>query len=122
MMAVPAKSDQWVEAVAKLTKLTQDGELVWNAESLSDAEGVIGPTYKAWYGDKILRLQMRGVMAKKRSWEGEGWQELPMLEFVDSNDKTLWTFPTLDAIQHLYGAVQYQTAGVRDFLDDLLKQ
>src|SRR5438105_15390481 len=116
------KSDQWVDAVAKLTELTQDGTLEWTAESMTENESVIGPTYRASYGDKLLRLRKRGTLARKKSWGDEEWVEQYVLEFVDQNDKTLWTFPLIDAIQHLYGAVQYQTAGVKDFLNDLLKQ
>ena len=119
---MPAKTDQWVDAVAKLTELTQDGKLEWNAQSFTDNESVIGPTYHATYGDKRLRLQKRGAMVKKKAGAEEEWTKQYVLEFVDGNDKTLWAFPQIDAIQHLYGAVQYQTAGVKDFLDDLLKQ
>jgi hypothetical protein len=116
---MPSKSDQWVDAVAKLTQLTQDGTLTWIADSQTEFTNVIGPTYRADYGERRLRLQKRSVQRKR--WSNDEWIEQFVLEFIDINDKTMWTFPDIDAIQHLYGAVQYQTAGVKDFLEDLLK-
>ena len=80
------KSDQWVDAVAKLTELTQDGTLEWTAESMTENESVIGPTYRASYGDKLLRLRKRGTLARKKSWGDEEWVEQYVLEFVDQND------------------------------------
>lgn len=118
---MPPKTDQWVDAVVKLTELTQEGKLEWSIDPYFEDQHAIGPTYRATHGDKSLRLRKRSILRpSKRGWDEE-WQEQYLLEFVGQNDQVLWAFPEIDAIQHLYGAVQYQTAGVKDFLNDLLK-
>ena len=115
---MPKEKNQWVEAIARLTALTQEGSLRWSVDSYSNDRTVVGPTYRAEYKGRQLRLQKRSV--KVEYVEGSQLEDQCFLEFVDTNDNSLWGFPEVDALEHLYGAVQYQTAGVKGFLDDLL--
>lgn len=109
-----AETDKWIEAIVKLKALTQSGQLKWTArDSARSASGEGGPHYFSEHGGKILRL--------RRAYEREWDQELPRLEFVDAEDRSLWTFPYSEALDDLYQAVRYQTAGVGDFLDTLLE-
>jgi len=116
------EANQWIDAVTKLTALTQDGKLTWETRApYMSVASTVGPSYFVEYKGRRLRLE-------KRSFRDPDYPEYrpiiqrSVLEFVDVEDKALWTFPHVDAVEHLYGAVGYQTAGVKGFLDDLLKE
>lgn len=116
---MPQDVNQWIEAVTRLTALTQEGKLLWVVRTpLTELTSTIGPSYFANYKDRKLRLEKRSV-SDPDVYSGRRI-ERPVLEFVDNQDQSLWTFPHVDAVEHLYGAVRYQTAGVKDFLGDLL--
>ncbi len=118
-MPQQTKTDQWIDVVAKLTALTQDGDLEWLADRYaSDEPGVIDPSYRTSYKNRSLRLQKRRVA--RETFSGTEHVIAHFLDFVDDSDNSLWTFPEVDAIEHLYNAVRYQTAGVKDFVEDLL--
>lgn len=118
---MPQDVNQWIEAVAKLTALTQEGRLAWVARSPhTELASTIGPSYFTDYKDRHLRLEKRSLPDPDALFGRK--IERPILEFVDERDQSLWTFPDVDAVEHLYGAVRYQTAGVKDFLEDLFKE
>lgn len=111
----------WLQAIAKLTELTQSGRLKWGVLPPTHSN-TSGPEYVSEYGEKRLRLRK----LKHRDSEGIliprvfGGPPPITLEFVDDEDNGLWTFPETQAIKDLYSAVQYQAAGVRGFLEELL--
>jgi len=134
--------DRFIALVAKLIELTQDGKLKWLARkprtSLShDAEMAVDVVYVADYEGKTLGLyqvrhkweapasgslsavlsvnpfSMYGIDTPKYSWN-------TVLEFIDSSGNCLWTFPEVSGLSDLFKAVQYQVAGVKKFLDDVL--
>jgi hypothetical protein len=113
-MTMPEPRDQWLDAVAKLTELTQNGQLEWGVDQFFEAPGAMSPAYTTTYKNRPLRLQ------KRRRTEDRWRPEAFVLEFVDLNGATLWTVPDVDAIEDLFAAVQYQTAGVKDFLKNIL--
>lgn len=114
------ETDQVVDAVAKLTALTQEGKLQWSVDSFSDDSSIVGPTYRAEHKGQLLRLQNRRVSVNEDFSRRRRAGTEYFLDFVDEKDNSLWTFPHIDAVEHLYGAVRYQTAGVKNYLDDLL--
>jgi hypothetical protein len=113
-------SDQWIDAVAKLTELTQNGKLKWNADEYVKAPGSISPAYFATYKGRSLRLQKRRVSDEPTFFGRSEVRDQYVLEFLGAEGNSLWTFPEIDAIEDLFAAVQYQTAGVKEFLNDLL--
>lgn len=118
-------ANQLVDAIVRLTGLTQAGELTWEMAPVPSASGdARGPVFYADTHGRRLRL------VKRRAVEMRGLFNLGLgdptatppyeLSFVTATDDVLWTFPDLDAIADLYAAVQFQVAGVSDFLKDLL--
>ena len=135
--------DKWIDAVAKMIKLTQEGILIWEAEKLKDylkknqddsIDLVFGTTYK----NKRIRLYRRTYKAYRfpknfgisevtlaRILAGNiekepYWATEVVLDFVSDDGLTLWTYPEVSALSDLLSAVQYQVAKVKDFLNELL--
>lgn len=113
--------DQWVDAVAKLTELTQDAKLKWAVDEFFEAPGGASPAYTTQYRTRSLRLQKRRV-SEESVFGRPVVRDQYVLEFIGQAGNSLWTFPDIDAIEHLFAAVQYQTAGVKGFLNDILSE
>ncbi|HYJ87247.1 MAG TPA: hypothetical protein VEW46_14395 [Pyrinomonadaceae bacterium] len=118
-----SERNKWIEAVGKLITLTQERKLPWrsySSEGYLSLSGRVDVVYQADYNGKTLRL----YESKSRSegmFPGHGeWETEAVLELVDSNGLSVWTFPHTDATEHLVAAVKYQVAGVGEFLEELL--
>lgn len=112
------KKDQWVEAVAKLIKLTQEGKLTWSQQFKSgDVAAGLKLVYIARYKDYILRLYDTGTELD-RAFNGPS----ATLEFTDEKGNTLWTYPNVESLNHLLLSVEFQVANVKDFLKEILSE
>lgn len=127
------EKSKWVEAVAKLIQLTQQGELKWTIDEppVSFSKGPnarVEIVFVAKYGEKSLRLYERRFQEEfvdfdefeMRPVPKTEWRKAVVLEFIDDFGNSLWTFPSVEALNDLMSAVQYQVAGVKDFLTELL--
>ena len=47
---------------------------------------------------------------------GPYWESNVKLEFIDERGLMLWAFPQVSVLWDLLSAVQYQVAGVKDFM------
>jgi hypothetical protein len=125
--------NKWIDAVAKLIELTQDGELVWEAQeppfSFSKRPNFSAEVvFVCKYGEKNLRLYEKRIHEEvddfdefeMRPFTKIEWKRIIVLEFVDANANSLWAFPKVEALKDLFSAVQFQVAGVKDFLAELL--
>lgn len=137
------EKNKWIDAAAKMIKLTQDGTLKWEAVKPSvslkkQSDDTVDIAFQTTYKDKKLRLykriykdyrpvskpsptaftipQLFGVEREMESY----WATEVNLEFLSSEGLTLWTYPKVNILSDLLSAVQYQVAGVKDFLNDLL--
>lgn len=119
---MPEMNNQWIDAVAKLTELTQNGNLEWGVDEFFKAPGAASPAYTAVYNNRTLRLQKRRVEEESGYFGRSEVRDEFILEFIGPEGNSLWQFPEIDAIEDLFAAVQYQTAGVREFLNDILSQ
>ena len=80
------------------------------------------------HGDRNLRLYEKRVQEEVEDFDDFEmrpvtrleWKKRVVLEFIDENGNSLWAFPSLDALNDLASTVQYQVAGVKDFLAELL--
>lgn len=121
---------KWVDAVAKLIELTQEGIVKWSTVDRSDVvltnpDNRIEIVYIANYLGHRLQLF-------RRYYENISWDELvtagPVkywdtdvaLQIADFTGRPLWTFPHNPLLDDLYSAVQYKTSGAREFIDRLL--
>lgn len=127
-----ASSDKWIDVVAKMLELTQKGRLKWTSGLWSpdsrplaglstNKETVFYTTYKG------KRLRIREPDLSFVGTMGTG-AKLPVptsrviLEFVDSHGAGIWRFPPVEPLRDLLHAVQYQVAGVNEFLDEILDE
>lgn len=113
---VTADKNKWIEAVGKLTTLTQKKRLFWRTapipSDLTTATLRSGVVYEANYKGKTLRLyEKRDAL---HLWNS-------VLELVDASN-SVWAFPTTQATEDLLGAVQYQIGQVGDFVDSVLAE
>lgn len=82
----------------------------------------------AKYGEKRLRLYEKRFQEEfvdfdefeMRPVPKVEWRKVVVLEFIDESGNSLWGFPSVEALNDLISAVQYQVAGVKDFLMELL--
>lgn len=137
------KRNKWIDAVGKLLELTQKGLLLWepakppvylNSEPNSSRVDVV---YEAQYKEKTLRLyETRYKVEKPSSYFGLAtsttsffdqreypyWTSTTVLELLDDNGLSPWTFPKSQVLDDLLDAVRYQVSGVKDFLDEILAE
>ena len=114
---MPEEASQWVNAVAKLTEITQQGRLKW--ASIGRVSGTIGPSFVTNYKNRNLRLSR---VSRHELGEFAMVREVTQLEFIDDSGNALWSFPESAALDDLYQAAKFQAAGVQDFLTDILKE
>jgi hypothetical protein len=130
-----AEKNKWVDAIAKMIELTQNGKLTWCAKKPSDSmaeepDDRIGTVFEAYYNKRRLWLYERTRKMRippdyplpDMSPGDEYWASQIILQFVDPSGQPLWTFPRLSVLSDLLGATQYQVAGVKDFLDSILSE
>jgi len=127
-------SERFVDAIAKLIELTREGSIRWTPkaadESLKkDPQDRLGTVFEARHKGRNLRLYERayriaGVspILRASGLFGEGdWHTVVLLEIVNDEGQVLWTFPQMNALRDLLASVRYQSAGVADFIDELLE-
>ncbi|HWN08253.1 MAG TPA: hypothetical protein VNO50_03120 [Pyrinomonadaceae bacterium] len=135
-MATEKKTSRWVDAISSMIELTQDGKLLWSVKGTAntpyDKERTTS-VFETKYKDRALRLyQIRvpsniggGMLTIAYTIQGvepPKWFTKVILEFIDSEGRALWTFPEVDALSDLLTSVQYQVAGVKDFLDTIISE
>jgi len=128
------KKGRWVDAISSMIELTQDGKLSWdvndNAKTPYEKERTTS-VFETTYYDRALRLYKiklptnigqvtTSVVYTLQGLEPPKWFAKIILEFVDSEGRALWTFPDIDALDDLLTSVQFQVAGVKDFLDAII--
>lgn len=126
------KKDKFVEAVTKLIKLTQEGEIEWRSANLVRDDIKVESVFKAEYKDRLLRIYKYVYKVEKPSpvlishrifahkEEYPYWETSVTLELIERNGLSLWKFPYTNALYDLLQAVQYQVAGVDEFLDEII--
>ena len=112
---MPTETDKWVQAVTKLTELTQAGTLTWSVGSspIIIGETVAGPAFYAEHSGRRMRVRLVRPV-------GLAIDPIAKLELLDDEGNLLFAFPEISALFDLYGAAQYQAAGVKGFIDGLI--
>jgi len=134
--------DRELEAILKLIKLTQEGDLKWRSSQpwgdliQSDARTFASVFVCDFEGKKLRVFFERNRKDKPSSVESmfssfsvindaksyPFWVKTSVLEITNSEGQTLWRFPHKPATADLLKAVQYQVAGVKDVIDSLLSK
>lgn len=137
--------DRFIALVAKLLELTQDGKIKWDATRpraslTNDPDLAVDVVYTTHHQRKRLGLYqikrryeappkgslsaiISGYSGYYRNILGTPppkWQLDHILELIDDSGNCLWTFPSVSGLGDLFSAVQFQAAGVSEFLDDVL--
>jgi hypothetical protein len=108
---VRSEADQWIDAVAKLIELTQNGEMQWRVggrRTPSSGE----PTTPAYYANYGKHTRAFGSGAQKDRYDVN-------LDLVDENGLSLYRVPNISPVSDLFDIVQKQTAG-DEALNELL--
>jgi hypothetical protein len=120
-----ASTRTFIRVVARLLELTQEGGLAWQRqdppETFSPGPGERledGVVYTTEYLDKG-RLRLYGLRLDPDG-QGAAGSHAVGLEFVDEAGRATWRFPRVEGLDDLLEAVRFQTAGVKDFIDDFL--
>ena len=130
------KKGRWVDAISSLIELTQDGKVSWkvNANAKTPYENErTSSVFESTYADRALRLYKiklpsnissvtGGLLYSIQGIEPPKWFAKIILEFIDTQGRALWTFPDIDALSDLLTSVQFQVAGVKDFLDNIISE
>lgn len=131
--------DKWVEAVAKLIKLTQENKIKWHSSEpptnlKGDADDYVETVFLTKYNDRNLRLYKRIykrdlsplVSALKKtmgeSYPRFSWYSSVVLEILDLGNNKIWTFPTVTPLEDLLTSVRFQVADVNAFIEKLLNE
>ncbi len=127
--------NKWIDVIAKMLKLTQEGKLAWKAEQPPAQLGGrsdrrVELVFTSIYKEKRLRLYQYAFQSEEvdvSPYDGSisrtmQWRTKPILEIVDRSGAALWKFPNVSALNDLLYSVQYQVAGAKELLDDFMKE
>ena len=114
-----SEKSKWVDAIVRLIELTQQGKIDWllAGPDMVGTDVGLSPPYVARHNDRMLRLRKLAVISDSR-WDENSYQIL--LEMITDYGEVLYQFPDVAVSEDLLEAVQYQVAGVGDYLDELL--
>ncbi len=119
------KRDKIIEAIAKIIELTRANILRWNAVNSSavkekNSNDIISSVFSTPYKEKILRIFKRKYLSH---YQGSiDWFEEVVLEIVDDNGNSLWTFPKEAIINDLLQTIQFKISGADDLMNSLLNE
>jgi hypothetical protein len=128
---VPSEKEQWIDAVARLIELTQNGELNWRVgRRRTPGRGEpTTPPYYADYKKHTYKLEERWVEAPRpttmdqflRAFSSAAPKDrhVVTLDLVDDHGLSLYSVPSISPLWDLLSVVQKQTAA-DDALHDLL--
>jgi hypothetical protein len=126
--------NKWLNAISKLVELTQDGKLEWKFSAPSEGlersfpNDRIAGVFTTKYKGRNLRLYERHFQLSSYQYlddriiGGEWGSEITLEMYDVFSDAPLWAFPYADILRDLLSAVQYQVAGVKDFVNEILEE
>jgi hypothetical protein len=126
-MQMSVDESKWVKLVAKLNAMTQDGKLLWEGpKSWTGDNGRRYTDYVAKYKDKAFRARKAhsGRVTVKVGANSESIRAVPekaYLGIVDDQGDILFPIPDVVGLDDLFESILYQRSGVKEIIDDLLK-
>ena len=111
--------EKWVEALARLTRKTLEGEIKWQITSSKGIADAVGKTFETTFrGQRIRAFQTRGYI--KTIVFGDSLNRV-VIEFMDDTGNPVYRPPVLDGAKDLFSAIEHQTKPVGEFIDALLR-
>lgn len=121
-------SNRWEEAVAKLVRMTESGQISWQPTyKLHERRGhgaeIVGPAYVADVQGKRVAVYEFGYDEDESSDSSSAdWDSGVAMEFVDENFETEWVWPASGERWALLEAIRYRASGADRFLDAFLAE
>jgi hypothetical protein len=118
--------DKWQTAVAKLIQKTQANRLRWKPINLRSSSNNVRFT-SAFITEqegkslRIYRIERDEANLASYVVVGAAAQKKVALEIVNSDGTVAWTFPYMESLADLLSAIEYQAAGIDEFLEGLLR-
>ena len=123
--------------VSKLMWLTQEEKIQWKISIKKDEKRYIAKVVDQYVSlvekevdlndeRRILELNLKHqynniVKYNVNKMYKQNTMIVPLLEIVDDNQYTLWTFPYSPANEDLARIIQYSTANINKFIENILK-
>jgi hypothetical protein len=123
--------------VSKLMWLTQEEKIQWKISIKKDEKRYIAKVVDQYVSlvekevdlndeSRILELNLKHqynniVKYNVNKMYKQNTMIVPLLEIVDDNQYTLWTFPYSPANEDLARIIQYSTANINKFIENILK-
>jgi hypothetical protein len=121
------EENQYVKAVSKLNTLTREGKLIWKRGNLpieykNNEQEKYGVAYICEYENKRLRIYTKDIKVElfpnifNQTYR---WENVIVLEIIDLQGATLWSFPNVPGLNDLNNSIKFQVSGAKDLLDSL---
>jgi hypothetical protein len=112
--------EKWVEALARLTWKTMEGEIKWQTTAPKDvsAEGVDKAFETTFHGQRIRAFQRRQLL---NTILFGGPFDRVVIEFLDNSGNAVYRPPVLDGAKDLFSAIEHHTKPAGEFIDALLR-
>lgn len=136
-----SEKNKWIDATARLLKLTQEGRLIWDPYTPPDylnsqTDKRVDVVYKTLFKDRTLRLYELRYKVEKPDLYGANasasifdyqreypyWSTRTVLELLDQDGLSPWAFPETAVLDDLLASVRYQVSGVKSFMDEILAE
>jgi hypothetical protein len=118
------EKEKWVEALARLTRKTQEGEIKWKgipAREIDSANTMgVEKAFETTFKDQRIRAYRTDESLLSWGLRGRGRDEF-VVEFLDTTGRPVYRPPLLDGTKDLFSAIEFQAAPVRDFIEALLR-
>ena len=113
-------SQKYIDVIVKLNRFTKEGKLSWIRETLLSPRMI--ETHKTRYQDKFFLIYQPPYGQVPSSEIGTLYtSSRAILEIVDEENNTIFTFPRLTVINDLYETVISMNEEVDSYLDNFLK-
>ncbi len=114
----------WDQAVEKLVRLTEAGQLRWQETSIPLRplmHDFVGPVYVADVEGRRVAVYEYSFFTDNDDF-GKFVDRSIRIEFVDVDGKPMWTWPVSRGRSQLLDAIRYQSVNGDSFLGSFLEQ
>jgi hypothetical protein len=120
--------EKWVEALARLTRKTLEGEVRWESipPTQVEPEAIRIKAYETTFrGQRIRAYRTRPISTNGLAHDVATWilgrrLDQFIIEFLDSSGNPAYRPPILDGTKDLFSAIEDQAAPAGQFLEVLL--
>jgi hypothetical protein len=112
--------EKWIEALARLTRKTLEGEIKWKSISAREIDPANSLDIEKAFETTFKNQCIRSYRADK-AWVSRDYRERTraelVIEFLDVTGRPVYRPPMLDGTKDLFFAIEYQAAPVSDLIE-----